>query len=818
MLSTLLAITFLRANAYDHLPSEQREELEDGFVSEAVAVYSPRFDESGAYEAEHFFRLTSPLKQATMMQPTPLLQPRVEVTPTTTSTSQSSSTSLASRLSNDGGAQPDRSVLRQAAEGVSSLSVDWIRGAEAGPLTTTDVGSLLRKSPAALSTAVQRRTPIVNDPRIRSSRVGSLAASGSYWVPARADLDTVLSKIDSRQIEDIIIIPGPYSSVYGPGFRYADFQLLQSPRSEEGSRWLGRSSFDHNSNGNQWLGQQQIGYAAEKWGARASYSHRYGDNYRAGNGSSVDAGYESRELTLALGHDLGDGRSVEFSILHLDQTDVSFPGYVFDIDVLVSDAYEVSYIDENPYLSDRAEFEIWYNRTWFEGDAQNDAKRAQFPLLDRVSYVGTTDVDSLSTGYRRGHTWNQNADYRLTLGHDLRFIKQELNEIASGTSLGLPIPFMNRNSPIPRSYSVNPGVFAEYEEEFLKDYTFRTGTRVDFVQTDVVDDLNKLTDVGLDTIPATYREIIGADETQTDRFLWSLYGTLERQYNEALVGTVSVGYAERPPTLTELYAAQPFLLLLQNGLNNVTGDPRLDNEKLIQADVALDFEGDYLKAGVRGFHGWAMDYITFENTNVLRGPPNGEIQQASLRYVNTDLATLAGGEAFAELFPKAMLSPFVRVRGVDGRDRTRKGNYATTNGSNGSSSQRVAGQTRGFFSGISGSDSEPLPGISPFEMQIGGKLTDPSVDPAWSLILSARVFDNQDRVASSLLESKTAGFTIWDLRGIYQPRGIDGLVVVAGVENFTNKNYREHLDFRSFNGINVFQPGVNFYLGTDWTY
>ena len=806
-----------------------------GFVSEAAAVYFPQLDQAlvsaSADEAAAFRRETSPIRQTMMMQPTPLLKPRAELTPLTSeansgnaltpSTSAANSqnaptTSLVSRLYSGTGI--DRSVLRQARDGVSSLSNDIVLGSDSAPLTATDVGSLLRKSPTALSTQVQRRTPIINDPRIRGSRIGALAAAGSYWVPARADLDTVLSKIDSRLIEDIILVPGPYSSVYGPGFQFMDFQLLQSPRSENGRRWLGQTSVDYNSNGNQFLGQQSIGIAGERGGFRANYSHRTGDDYRAGDGTDVSAGYESRELTIAAGRDFGDGRSLELSLLRLDQTDVDFPGYVFDIDFLVTDAYEVAYIDENPFLSDRMAMEVWYNRTRFEGNAQDPAKRDQFPLLDRISYVGFTDVDSLSTGYRQAFKWEPNDAYRFTIGHDLRFIKQELNEIASGTSLGLPIPFVDQNSPIPRSFSVNPGVFFEYEEDLREVWKFRMGGRVDYVQTDIVEDPAELEEVGLDTFPATYAEIVGTDILQTDRVLWSLYGSLERQWTDKLVGAASVGFAQRPPTLTELYAAQPFLLLLQNGLNNVTGDPNLDEEKLIQFDLTLDYDGDRVRAGVRGFQGWAMDYITFENTNVVTGPPNGEVQQASLRYVNTDLATLVGGEAFLELFPKAMLSPFMTMRGVEGRDRTRNGDFATSNGSSGSASEQVTGLDRGFFSGVDGAEAESLPSISPFEMQIGARLSDPGPNAQWNLILSARIVDNQDRVATSLLESPTAGFTTWDLRGTYQPQKFNGLLLTAGFENFTDKTYREHLDFRTESGLQILQPGVNFYVGADWRY
>jgi outer membrane receptor protein involved in Fe transport len=39
---------------------------------------------------------------------------------------------------------------------------------------------------------------------------------------------------------------------------------------------------------------------------------------------------------------------------------------------------------------------------------------------------------------------------------------------------------------------------------------------------------------------------------------------------------------------------------------------------------------------------------------------------------------------------------------------------------------------------------------------------------------------------------------------------------VAGVENFTDKQYHEHLDLRT--GRGVFQPGVSFYFGIELNY
>jgi outer membrane receptor protein involved in Fe transport len=86
----------------------------------------------------------------------------------------------------------------------------------------------------------------------------------------------------------------------------------------------------------------------------------------------------------------------------------------------------------------------------------------------------------------------------------------------------------------------------------------------------------------------------------------------------------------------------------------------------------------------------------------------------------------------------------------------------------------------------------------------------------WGIELSARIVDHQSRVAASLLETTTPGFTVWDMRTFWRPRS--NMLLVGGVENFTDKNYREHLDFRSFDGISMFQPGVNFYAGGEVTY
>ena len=287
-----------------------------------------------------------------------------------------------------------------------------------------------------------------------------------------------------------------------------------------------------------------------------------------------------------------------------------------------------------------------------------------------------------------------------------------------------------------------------------------------------------------------------------------------------------VGYSERPPTLTELYAAQTFMYLLQNGLNTVTGNPLLDKERLWQVDLGLRFDNGHHRAGLNGFHAWVNDYITYENIGLSN--PEGPIDQVNLKFVNTDLATLAGFEFFSEFDVTSMFTTFALASYVEGRDHTRDGDFATmaTAGA-GSPSIRVPSQARGSYGGINqafvpdpGSAEEPLPSMPPLESRIGIRLHGAERDPSWNIELSARIVDQQNRVATSLLEGSTAGFTLWDLRSFWQVN--DRILLVGGVENLTNKNYREYLDFRPIDvgsrSREVFQPGVNFYFGSEVVY
>ena len=164
-------------------------------------------------------------------------------------------------------------------------------------------------------------------------------------------------------------------------------------------------------------------------------------------------------------------------------------------------------------------------------------------------------------------------------------------------------------------------------------------------------------------------------------------------------------------------------------------------------------------------------------------------------FVNTDLATLSGFELNGEVDINRRLSAFGKLGFVEGRDHTR---------------EKGARQLGGLLRSTQFGDNEPLPGISPMEAILGLHLS--GRDNLWGVDFNARVVSNQDRIATTLGEIETPGFTTYDVRSFWQLT--NRLLLYAGVENISDKFYREHLDYRS--GLGVTRRGVSGYFGIDF--
>jgi outer membrane receptor protein involved in Fe transport len=474
------------------------------------------------------------------------------------------------------------------------------------------------------------------------------------------------------------------------------------------------------------------------------------------------------------------------------------------------------------------------------GGAPNDPRRIGFlagpggfnlPFDPRIqNFPGLTDfsttrISESSEGFRSRMMWGREKELNVSVGTDF-------TRVAQGQQEGIRIrdpnnlipkdpnnPFPGdptvafQNLGLPNSQLINPGLFLDGDLPFSDRLTFHGGARVDYVRTQagtrsitgniflfgapqVLPPFTRETNLSEADLLANF-SVSNNPETSRDWGLWSTYLTSDYKFDDCLTGLMGVGYAMRPPTLTELYSDGPLVGVLQPGINRLIGDPRLDPEKLLQFDVGLRGDYGWLKGSINGFYAWINDYITYD----LNKAQPGSITQVI--FTNTDRATLAGGELYVQTEATSWLTPYGNISYVQGRDLTHRDFRRPVNTQ---SSRRD-----------SGTETEPLPGIPPMEFRYGFRVhesIEPQQNPRWSVELALRSVMDQGLFAESLGEQPTPGFTIVDIRTYWQVT--PALLVNAGVENVGNKLYREHLDPRA--GNLLFRPGTNFYFSTQYRY
>ncbi len=686
-------------------------------------------------------------------------------------------------------------------------ATNLVGGAQAVMLGSTDAGDLLGRSTSATGVETQKRSPIANEARIRGYRLAEITthADGAFWFPARLDLDTFLSKIDSGIVEDVIVVKGPYSARYGPGFSFLDIATLGSPRFDAPFEWHGRTYSNYKLNGEQFAGRQSFWGGSSDWGVRVSYGHRTGNDYRTGAGLQMPSSYNARDAELNFGYDFSPVSRLEIGYMRIDQTNLEFPGQVFDTNFLVTDGVRLRYVLEQQQYFDRFVMDSWYNYTRLAGDNLGQGKRRQVPELAATNFIGRTDIDLGSLGYRLAMTWGESKCPQLTVGTDLRRLNGHLNEFDSLLieTFGNVLPCGDVNFPVPRSHqTIVGGLFVEYLHPYQDHLVVKVGARGDYSNQDI--DKKPPPGFTCEQFQDISQALIGTGTDFEREFgLWLAYATADYKLTDHWTVVGGLGHAERPPTTTELYALEPFLAILQQGFTSVRGNIGLEPERLWQIDIGLRADYQYFRAGFNTFCALIQDYITY--AAVGRGQKGiafgGSLGADALtvQFVNTDLATLAGFEVYTEFDYTDNLTPFMTVSYVQGRDHSRSARGATNLGPG------VGGL---------GANQEPLPGIPPLDCRMGLRFHEARPQPRWGLELGGRFVASQDRVASSLNEQRSSGFAVYDVRSFWKAR--QGLTLTAGVENVFDRNYREHLDLLT--GLGVFQPGINGYFGVELRY
>lgn len=715
----------------------------------------------------------------------------------------------------------------------SSLDQQDVR--DAGAATT---GELLEQT----STVNTRRTSAIHlDPIVRGYTSLQLNASADGIPQPRLpiDIDSLFSQIDPGIVENITVVDGPYTSLYGPGLAFLVADLFPAARSQRDLETHGSTYFDYGTNGEQVYTRQNLSAAGRDWGGYFSYGIRTANDYDSGSTTegSVPASYKKWDTFVALSKDLDRDSRLDFNHLRTEINDLELPGVATDIAQSHSDQFNLRYaIHEGKDRRDVFVVQSWVHADKYHGDASRSSKQrtvftdfftepSQTVGDDIVNVVGNGRLNTV--GARTYGVWGESDGTNLTLGADWQHLSiryQELDLNRDG-SLAWGGNFFG----VPESEQDDYGLLAQLSTPLDERRTAALGGRLDFVESRLHEDDPIVTQI--DDADDLYYVPGFQERAHT---LGSAYLTVKDQWTEHWTATTGVAFAMRAPSLGELYSDEPYTPLLRFGNTFTDGSSDLDPEKDVQVDLGIQCADDGWRLGVRGFAAHIYDYVlpvpSFINPapspadatfvlgrdfwafpaafreDLAQGVPNADTSQAGYRYANLDRALLWGGDLLAEAPLRRGWAIAGTLSYVEGRNYDRKVFVSDSYIPTGGTFVRLAGD-------------EPLPGIYPLSGTVRLRWFDPEGD-AWSLELVARLVAEQDRVAASLSELPTDGFAVFGLRGHW--RATDSLRLMAGVDNLFDEAYTQHGSLVIINAAGrpsfVQEPGISFVMGMELTY
>jgi iron complex outermembrane recepter protein len=699
---------------------------------------------------------------------------------------------------------------------------------------STSTGDLLKQIP---NVSGRRLSGINIDPRVRGYNSSQLNASANGMTQRKSiqDIDSLFSQIDPGVIQELTVIDGPYTSLYGPGFAFITADL-NAPKRYDRPEMHSSTFFNYSSNGQILYGRENIMGGGKDWGVYCTYGVRTGNDYRAGGADSdwlVPSSFEKWDTMLSVSYDLNSYSRIEFDMLHTDMNNVQMPGIIYDLDNSANNQYNVRYIiQEDRNGPQQLLLQSWHQETFFHGDASNPAKQRSFYYdfitlpAENTGYPGIVNTlsrgYSISTGVRALRTFGQTDGPLWTAGVDWRRFQQrylERDVNAQGEDA-----YAGYYCGIPESGVNDVGALANLQMPVNDRLSFTIGGRADYTKTSLNADDTIVThrDPGLDIyFPSGF---------DTPNYtLGMAYGMAKLKLNDHDTLSAGTGFAMRSPDLGETYSNEPFVPVARLGNSYVNGLSNLAPEKDWQFDLGIASKRGPFRYGARGFYATIWDYIMptpayisspADSTHYLGrnfqdfpaywrgdlGTPalNGDTCQAGYQTLNIDLATMAGGDLFGEVEVRKGVSVFGCMSYVHGQNLRPVQFFDVGYGDS----------RNGIVTPLGG--TEPLPGMYPFNGRLSLRVFDPENDK-WGTEVVARFVASQTEVATSLSELASPGFSVFDLRGYYRVR--ENLRVSLSLENLLNRDYYEPGSLVILNpaGIPTFirEPGMSVVLGVD---
>ena len=570
-------------------------------------------------------------------------------------------------------------------------------------------------------------------------------------------MDPTFSHVNKNNINDIIILRGPYALKYGANFGgtikvITNFLQFHDKFENHIDALFGAQSNHIGLNTNLKIhgGGQRLAYNVS-----SSWSN-YG-NYEDGNGNKVNASSEHYDFTVNLGFKPVEGHLIKLDFTRSLGLNVDFPALAMDERKDDTKIYDIEYFGTK-FKTDKINF---IRAGAYFSDVNHTMDNKQRPFSDTV--VAISEIQATNLGANIAVNFDLYGG-KLETGIDFYSISKTGDRTKQLIKQhGLP----HFSESIWDNAKVsNIGLFAEYQidvEKFHYAFSFR------------VDDNYANSNPMLRAKPTGNVEYYESN-TSSAYFNFSINGGINWEWQKGKNLSFSLGRGMRSPDVTER-----FIILLPVGYDNYDylGNPQLLPETNYEVDLGLSLtKQKYGSVSLSGFFSYVEDFISAKEVPPSVARPQTKGVLGVKQFINIDHVYLTG-------FEFSYKSP-------DANDWEVELNAAYTLGINNSLS-----------------NNDYLAEIPPFEanLNLNYKLLKRSLIPS----LSLRMVASQNKVSNEFDEDATPGFGILDFNLVY--RYSHNISFIGGVSNIFNTAYYEHLNRRIIGSRSPFYEAGRVFSG-----
>ncbi|NBB86607.1 MAG: TonB-dependent receptor [Bacteroidetes bacterium] len=602
---------------------------------------------------------------------------------------------------------------------------------------------------------LQRRGALALDPNVRGltgTQVGTLVDGMRSFGAGPARMDTPLSHVDPATVEQMSVVRGPYALALGGTLSTLDVQTRSTVPQGPFTGALA-TGFAGNRNA-----ADVNGHVMGRAG-RAFYdiggAYRTGDDYTAGDGSSVRGEFMSAEVRGRFGFEPTSTSRLTARLSYQDQRDVAYVGRPLDADFFETIRGSLKYRRAGSGLAPVFTVQAYGYQTLHL--MNNDNKPTAQPNPDRMppfplNIFNNTEIATV--GGRSTVVLQPSPRLTLDVGLEgytaFRTATRVRARRDTGDILGEDIVWGGVRT-------TEVGGFVQAERSIGR--ADITGTaRLDVAHMNPA----RVSQGFLDRANTT------ADALDQTDALWSLAVSASVPVTNTVTLTAGAGSAARVPESLERYGDRMGATRAQRG-NEFMGVPALEPERTWQSDLGVTLQTGRLDATLTGFARYHDDYITFDEAPDVPSalpmtPPE------VFRYINGK-AFFWGGE---------LEMAYALRRGV------------------------TLQATGDYLWARDETLDEPAYGVSPASLQLGGRVQ--PFDDRLFFEANLRGVATQTRVAEARGEASTDGYVLANLRlGLPLPQG---LTLRAGIDNLFDTTYADHLNARNqFTRAPILEPG-----------